>query len=126
MNHGVLSIVYGVVALLSMLLFVGYCLFDKKKNRLFLSLFGCIAASNCGYFLLSICTSLTVAKFANAISYLGGAFSMLVMLLISLADDFLQLRDKHSQADDRLDKLLQSLKENGMESGSGDMPPAGI
>ena len=55
-----------------------------------------------------------------------GKDKVLVMLLISLADDFLQLRDKHSQADDRLDKLLQSLKENGMESGSGDMPPAGI
>lgn len=82
MNGGVLSIVYGVVALLSVLLSIAYLLFDKKKNRLFLSLFGCIAASNCGYFLLSICTSLTVAKFANAISYFGGAFSMLVMLLI--------------------------------------------
>ena len=55
-----------------------------------------------------------------------GKDKVLVMLLISLADDFLQLRDKHSQADDRLDKLLQSLKENGMESGSGAMPPAGI
>ena len=33
MKHGVLSIVYGVVTLLSMLLFLGYCLFDKKKNR---------------------------------------------------------------------------------------------
>ena len=54
-----------------------------------------------------------------------GKDKVLVMLLISLADDFLQLRDQHSQVDDSLDKLLQSLKESGMEPGSDDMPPAG-
>jgi len=82
MKDGVLSIVYGVVALLSVLLLITYFLFDKKKNRRFLALFCCVAASNLGYFLLSICNSLAVAKVANAISYFGGAFSMLVMLLI--------------------------------------------
>jgi hypothetical protein len=55
-----------------------------------------------------------------------GKDKVLVMLLISLADDFLQLRDQHSQVDDSLDKLLQSLKESGMDSGSDDMPPAGV
>ena len=54
-----------------------------------------------------------------------GKDKVLVMLLISLADDFLQLRDQHSQVDNSLDKLLQSLKESGMDSGSDDMPPAG-
>ena len=82
MKNGVLSIVYGVVALLSVLLLVLYFLLDKKKNRRFLALFCCVAASNIGYFLLAICNSLAVAKVANAISYFGGAFSMLVMLLI--------------------------------------------
>ena len=82
MKHGVLSIVYGVVALLSVLLFLGYCLFDKKKNRLFVALFGCVAISNCGYFLLSISKSLAVAKLANGMSYFGGAFAMLGMLLV--------------------------------------------
>ena len=82
MNDGILSIVYGAVALLSILLFIFYFLFDKKKNHLFLALFGCVAASNCGYFLLAISTSLTAAKLANGLSYFGGAFSMLVMLLI--------------------------------------------
>jgi DNA-binding CsgD family transcriptional regulator len=57
-------------------------LFAPKRNRLFLALFGCITASNCGYFLLAVCTSLPVAKFANGVSYFGGAFSILVMLLI--------------------------------------------
>lgn len=82
MKNGVLPIVYGIVALLSALLFVFYFIFDKKKNRLFLALFGCIATSNCGYFILSICTSLSVARVANCMSYFGGAFSLLVMLLV--------------------------------------------
>ena len=82
MKDGVLSIVYGVVALLSVLLLISYFLFDKKKDRRFIALFCCVAASNLGYFLLSICNSLAVAKVSNAISYFGGAFSMLVMLLI--------------------------------------------
>lgn len=82
MNHGVLSVVYGVVALLSVLLFVIYFLYDKKKTRMFLALFGCVAISNCGYFILSICNSLAVDKLANGISYFGGAFSILVMLLV--------------------------------------------
>ena len=82
MNHGALSIAYGVLALLAVLLLTAYLLFNTKKNRLFLALFGCVAASNCGYFLLSITNHLTIAKFANALSYFGGAFSMLVMLFI--------------------------------------------
>ena len=82
MKDGVLSIVYGVVALFSIGLLVSYFMFDKKKNPLFLALFCCVATSNSGYFLLSICNSLAVAKLANAISYFGGAFSMLVMLFI--------------------------------------------
>lgn len=82
MNIGSLAFVYGVVALLSVLLYIFYLLFDKKRNRLFLMLFSCVAASNCGYFLLSICRSLAVAKFANALSYFGGAFSLLLMVCI--------------------------------------------
>ena len=77
-----LTVVYGIVALLSVMLCLTYFLFDKRKNQLFLALFSCVAASNLGYFLLSICSSLTVARVANAISYFGGAFSLLVMLFI--------------------------------------------
>ncbi|MBR6595625.1 MAG: hypothetical protein IKK72_03495 [Oscillospiraceae bacterium] len=61
---------------------MSYFLFDKRKDRRFMALFCCVATSNLGYFLLSICRSLAVARTANAISYFGGAFSMLVMLLI--------------------------------------------
>ena len=82
MGIGNLSIIYGVAALLSVALWMGYFCFDKEKNPLFLSLFGCVAVSNSGYFLLAICNSLAVAKLANGLSYFGGAFSLLVMLLI--------------------------------------------
>ena len=82
MENGSLSLVYGILALLSVLLFVAYLLFAQRKNRLFLALFGCVALSNSGYFLLAICQSLTVAKLANGLSYFGGAFSILLMFLI--------------------------------------------
>lgn len=82
MQNSTLSLVYGMMALLSVLLCLSYILFEKKKNNLFLALFGCVTLSNCGYFLLAICHSLPVAKLANALSYFGGAFSILMMLLI--------------------------------------------
>ena len=82
MKDGVLSIVYGVVALLSVLILSCYFVFDHKKKKRFLVLFSCFAVSNCGFFLLSICKSILVAKIANAMSYYGGAFSILVMLRI--------------------------------------------
>lgn len=91
-QHGALPIVYGVVALLSVLLLLSYFLFSDKKNHLFLALFGCVALSNSGYFLMSICYSLSVAKVANAVSYFGGAFAMLVMVFIIY--DVCQIRRK--------------------------------
>ena len=82
MKNGNMAMVYGFVAMLSVLLWLGYLIFDHKKTRLFSSLFGCVAAANGGYFLLSVCTSLTAAKLANGLSYFGSAFSVLVMVLI--------------------------------------------
>lgn len=82
MKNGDMSIVYGILALFSVILCGVYLFFDQRKNRLFMALFGCVAAANCGYFLMAICNSLAVAKLANVISYFGGAFSVLVMLLI--------------------------------------------
>ena len=51
----------------------------------------------------------------------GGQFGrdrVLGMLLISMADDLLELQERNSRADSRLDELLQNLKENTPE-GSG-------
>lgn len=82
MKNGNLSIVYGILALFAALLCIAYLLFAQRRNRLFLALFGCVAAANSGYFLIAVCNSLVVAKIANGVSYFGGAFSILVMLLI--------------------------------------------
>lgn len=82
MKNADLSIVYGILALFALLLLIAYLLFISKKSRLFLALFGCVAIANSGYFLLAISNSLSLAKFANGLSYLGSAFSVLVMLLI--------------------------------------------
>ena len=49
----------------------------------------------------------------------GGHFGrdrLLVMLLISMADDLLELQEKNSLTDSRLDELLQCLKENTPEA----------
>ena len=77
-----LTIAYGVIALLSVLLFCGYFFLNKKKNGLLLALFGCVAIVNSGYFLLAISKTITMAKFANGVSYFGAAFAVLVMLLV--------------------------------------------
>ena len=44
-----------------------------------------------------------------------GRDRLLVMLLISMADDLLELQERRSREDARLDELLQSLKENTPE-----------
>ena len=92
MNMSVLSLVYGAVALISALLFVGYFLLSKKRNSEFLALFFCVGVSNSGYFLMSVCHAMTVAKIANGLSYFGGAFSILVMLYIIF--DVCQIKKK--------------------------------
>ena len=45
-----------------------------------------------------------------------GRDRLLTILLIGLADDLLQMKEQHSKADDRLDELLNSLKESGTGS----------
>lgn len=82
MNTGNLTMVYGAVAVLSVLLMIGYLLFERKKERNFIFLTSCVAIVNTGYFLLAAASSLPMAMFANGMSYFGAAYSMLAMLLI--------------------------------------------
>ena len=82
MNTGNMTMVYGAVAMLSVLLLIGYLLIEKKKERNFLFLISCVAIVNTGYFLLAAANSLRMAMFANGVSYFGAAYSMLAMLLI--------------------------------------------
>ena len=87
---GNMALVYGAVAVMSVLLLMGYLLWEKKKERRFVALFSCVAVVNCGYFLQAVATSLTGAMMANRLSYLGAAYSVLVMLLIIM--DVCQIR----------------------------------
>ena len=82
MNAANMTMVYGVIAMLSVLLLIGYLLLEKKKERNFIFLISCVAIVNTGYFLLAAANTLPMAMFANAISYFGAAYSMLAMLLI--------------------------------------------
>ncbi|MBE7018166.1 MAG: hypothetical protein E7420_08505 [Ruminococcaceae bacterium] len=79
---GTISIIYGAIAVLSLLLLFAYIIWEKNKERNFLYLFICVSITNCGYFFLSISKTLFWAMIANRMSYFGAAYSILVMLLI--------------------------------------------
>ena len=82
MNTGNMTMVYGAIAMLSVLLLIGYLLIEKKKEQNFIVLVSCVAIVNTGYFLLAAANSLRMAMFANGVSYFGAAYSMLAMLMI--------------------------------------------
>ena len=82
MHTGNLTSVYGAVAILSVLLLLGYLLWEKRKERNFIFLTSCVAIVNTGYFLLAAAHSLPMAMFANAVSCFGAAYSVLAMMFI--------------------------------------------
>ena len=82
MHTGNMTMVYGAVAVLSVLLLIGYLLIEKKKERNFIFLISCVAIVNTSYFLLAAANSLTMAMFANGMSYFGAAYSVLAMMFI--------------------------------------------
>jgi len=82
MRTNPLVLVYAFVALLSVLLFLFYLLRDRRREKLFLFLFACVACANCGYFAQSVAGSLRGAMSANGVSYFGTAYSVLAMLYI--------------------------------------------
>ena len=82
MSTGNMTMVYGAVAVLSVLLLIGYLLIEKKKERNFIFLISCVAIVNTGYFLLAAANSLRMAMFANGMSYFGAAYSVLAMMFI--------------------------------------------
>lgn len=77
-----LPVIYGVVAVLSLLLLLAYVLFLHHKERWFLVLFVAVFVTNLGYFILSVSKTLAVAMLANRISYLGSVCLPLCMLMI--------------------------------------------
>ncbi len=79
-----MSIIYGVAAVLSLLLLIGYCCFITKKEIWFLLLFASVFVVNAGYFTLSVSKTLEEALLANRISYLGSVFLPFSMIMIIL------------------------------------------
>ncbi len=79
-----LSLIYAAAMVLSLILFIGYCFFVRKKDIWFLMLFSCVCIVNIGYFCLAVSGNLNEALLANRISYLGSVFLPFAMLMIIL------------------------------------------
>ncbi len=78
------SVIYLATAVISMLLFVGYCAAIRKRNFWFLLLFFSVFIVNVGYLALSCSQTLEFALHANRLSYLGSVFLPMAMLFIIL------------------------------------------
>ena len=76
--------IYGVAAMLSVVIFLVYVFGIKKKSPWFILLFSSIFVVNIGYLCLSLSRSLEEALLANRISYLGSVFLPMAMLMIIL------------------------------------------
>ena len=79
-----LSIIYGVVAVLSALLLIGCLFLVRQKRQWFALLFSSVLVVNIGYTVLSVSYCLEMALWANRVSYLGSVFLPLAMLMIIL------------------------------------------
>lgn len=76
-----LSVIYGIIAVISLLLAIGYCTLVRKKIFWMVWLHFFVFAANMGYFLLSVSKTLNGALMANRISYFGAVFLPMVMLM---------------------------------------------
>lgn len=83
-----MSLCYGILFAVSLLLDVICGVLYKKKNPILLGLFTSLTITNFGYFFLSLSSSINSAMIFNSIAYLGSVFLPLFMLLIiaSLSD----------------------------------------
>lgn len=79
-----LSVIYGIMAVFSLFLLIGYCSLVRKKDPWFLLLFSSVLIVNIGYSALAVSRTLEEALLANRISYLGSVCLPLSMLMIIL------------------------------------------
>ena len=79
-----MTIAYGVIFALSLLLPIGYYLFVRKKQNepWLLFLFACVAVVNLGYTLIAFADTVEFALFANKITYLGQVLIPLCMFML--------------------------------------------
>ena len=76
-----MTIIYAIMAVISVALLIGYSILVGKKEPWLLVLYICIAVVNIGYLLLSVSDSITFAIVANDIVYLGSVFLSMCMFL---------------------------------------------
>ena len=74
-------ITYAIMAVIALILLVGYFALVRKKEPWLLLLYICVAIVNVGYFLLSISRTIEFAIFANDVAYIGSVFLSMSMLL---------------------------------------------
>lgn len=74
-------ITYAIMALIAIILLIGYCALVRKKEPWLLLLYICVTVVNVGYFLLSISKTVEFAIIANDIAYFGSVFLSMSMLL---------------------------------------------
>ena len=76
-----ISVIYGVVTCLSLILAGGYCAVIKKKENGLIWLYFSVFVANLGYFTLSISKTVEEALLANRLAYLGCVFLPFFMLM---------------------------------------------
>lgn len=79
-----MSLIYGIISLVSLILIVICRLVDKKNNKNLLLLFISVFVCNLGNFLISVSPSVGFELWANRISYLGQVFLPFFMLRLIL------------------------------------------
>lgn len=75
------SIIYGIVTCISLMLAGGYCAIVRKKENWLIWLYFSVFVANLGYFTLSISKTLEEALLANRLAYLGCVFLPLFMMM---------------------------------------------
>lgn len=89
-----MSVWYGVLFAVSLLLAVICGVLYKKKNPILLGLFASLLLTNFGYFFMSLSSSVNSALLFNSVSYLGSVFLPLFMLLIIASLSNLKINKK--------------------------------
>lgn len=79
-----LSVIYGAMAFLALIMLIAYCCVAPKKDPWFLLLFVSVLVVNTGYLALAVSRGLDEALLANRVAYLGSVFLPLAMWMIIL------------------------------------------
>ena len=79
-----ISVAYLVASFFSLTVLSGYLFFTRKKNKWYILLFCAVVLVNGGYFMLSVSKTLSLALFANRISYFGSVFLPMSLTMIIL------------------------------------------